>query len=189
MTLSALAGSSTITDAALCRHRPHLLNEAGQVPITFWCRRGSSIALHGSNPTEPVWMFDADNFSVSLLERTSQIYFMSQGHLIIYGLNGKKTKGMLFSLDTVALNGCLSVSVTNQTSMCQVILNDCPGFNPLHIGLSSQDQRGFLFVAMKSDKQTKQWSTIDATGDNRNLVLNTDYDIRINVKEDAPVSC
>jgi hypothetical protein len=51
-------------------------------------------------------MFDADNFSVSLLERTSQMYFVSEDSSQIYGLNGKKTKGMLFSLDTVALNGC-----------------------------------------------------------------------------------
>jgi len=79
VTLSALAGSSTITDAALCRHRLHLLNEAGQVPITFGAAEATPSPLHGSNPTEPVWMFDADNFSVSLLERTSQIYFMAQG--------------------------------------------------------------------------------------------------------------
>ena len=75
--MSALAGSSTITDAAVCRHRLHLLNEAGQEPITFWCRSGSFIALQGSNPTEPVWMFDADNGSASFSERRDRL-FMSK---------------------------------------------------------------------------------------------------------------
>jgi len=35
LTLSALAGSSTITDAAVCRHRLHLLNEAGSGTDNF----------------------------------------------------------------------------------------------------------------------------------------------------------
>lgn len=74
------------------------------------------------------------------------------------------------------------VALSNKISICQIILNDRLGSDPLHIGLSSDEKRGFLFVAMKSDRQTKQWKIIDGKGDNRNLVLNTDYEIRINVK-------
>ena len=56
-------------------------------------------------------MFDADNFLYRFLERTSQMYFMSKDSSYICGLNREKTKGMLFSLDTVALNGCYRISM------------------------------------------------------------------------------
>jgi hypothetical protein len=66
LTLSALSGNSLITDAAVCRHHLHLLNEAGSGTDNFLVPQSSCTALQGRDPTEPVWMLDAGNLIASL---------------------------------------------------------------------------------------------------------------------------
>jgi hypothetical protein len=53
-------------------------------------------------------MFDADNLFASVFRKTSQILYVKESlrENNFYGLKRKKTKGNVFSVDTVALNGC-----------------------------------------------------------------------------------
>ncbi len=50
-------------------------------------------------------MFGADKFA-SIFRKNETGILMSKGHLMIYSLKRKKTKGSVIFVDTAALNGC-----------------------------------------------------------------------------------
>jgi nucleoside 2-deoxyribosyltransferase len=76
----------------------------------------------------------------------------------------------------------LDLTFSRKESMCDIILNDNSGTNPLHIGMMSREAPGNLFSMMEFDKESKQWIMIEAKGDNRNLKLNTAYHLKVRVK-------
>lgn len=67
-------------------------------------------------------------------------------------------------------------------SSCQIVLNDAIGLDTIHLGFNSLTPKGFLFVASKFNQQNKQWVFLEGKGDNRNMMLDYDYEVSLTVK-------
>lgn len=81
-------------------------------------------------------------------------------------------------------NGEIDFNVKFQkpVSTCLILFNDVVGLDTVQVGFQAMSGKGFLFTAAKFNNQDKQWIHLDGKGDNRNIKINYDYEVRLIVK-------